>query len=217
METLPRSRISFLGLFRALTGDTRTFVRQEIQLAKKELSEKISSLGRNAAALAVGGVIAYARVRVFLSGLGWLVAWTLEQAGLQPVLAGFIGQAGIGLITIAIGGVLLLKAVKSISKESLAPERTIATLQELKGEPSSGPTGEPEAPKGSSEEIQARVEATENRLGQTLSEIGRRLSPSHINAEVKERISAKPYSSGLIAMIVGIVSGLMLRRKLRHA
>jgi len=65
--------------------------------------------------------------------------------------------------------------------------------------------------------MQNRVEATENRMGDTLDELGRRLSPSHINAQVKARISGSPYRSGLIAMSAGLLSGLFLRRRRRHA
>ncbi len=222
METITRGRSSFLGLFRALTGDTKTFIRQEIQLAKTELSEKMSRLGKNAAALAVGGFVAYAGLIIFLMALGWLLAWAFETAGLQPVLAGFIGLGAIGLVTIVIGCVLLFKGLKTISSESLAPQRTMYTLQELKGTPASSPAAPAEQPaekeeKVSSAEMQHRVEDTENRMGEALDELGRRLSPQHINAQVKERIRSNPYRSGAIAMVAGIVSGFLLKRRFRHA
>lgn len=211
-------RTSVFRLMRLLTGDTRTLVRQEVQLAKTEISEKISRLGRNAAALAVGGFVAYAGLIVFLIGLGWLVGWALQKAGLDPVLANFIGLAGIGLVVIVVGCVLLFKGIKTISQESLAPQRTLHTLQELKGHPQGVTNGSTES-KGhpSSEELQARVEATENRMGETLDELGYRLSPQHINSEVKQRIQANPYRAGMIAMGAGLLSGLVLRRKFRHA
>ena len=215
-----RARTSLVGLFRALTGDTRTFIRQEIQLAKTEISEKISRLGKNAAALAIGGFVAYAGLILFLMGLGWLLAFAFESAGLQPALAGFVGLAAIGLVTSALGSVCLLQALKSISMESLAPVRTVHTLQELKGTETTNPhtSTPPESQqKASSEEIQQRVEETENRMGETLEELGRRLSPQHINTQVKAKISANPYRSGLIAIVAGIFSGLLLRRKFRHA
>jgi len=47
--------------------------------------------------------------------------------------------------------------------------------------------------------------------------LGRRLNPSHINAEVKARISANPYRLGSIAMVAGLVSGLLIQRRRRHA
>ncbi len=218
METPNPTRSSFLGLFRLLTGDIRTFIRQEIQLAKTEVSEKISMLGRNAVTLALGGFVAYAGLIVFLIGLGWLLAWAFEQAGLPPVLAGFVGIGSIGLLVIIIGCVLLLSAVKKISSHSVAPQRTIETIQELRtgGQPLPVKP-EPPKPQPSSAQLQAQVEATEGRLGATVEELGHRMSPSHINAQVKGKIRERPYSSGLVAAGAGILSGLLLRRRFRRA
>ena len=220
METTTPGRASLLGLFRTLTSDTRTLIRQEIQLAKTELSEKASVLGRNAVKLAIGGFVAYAGLIVFLIGLGWLLAWAFEKAGLEPTLGGFLGLAIIGLVVITVGTLLLLKGVRTISKESLAPQRTLHTLQELKGterfHPSEAPAHHEHRP-ASSAEMQARVEATENQMGETLDELGHRLSPQHINSQVKQSIQANPYRSGLIAMGAGLISGLYLFRRTRRA
>lgn len=217
MEIASPVKASVLGLIRSLTGDTKTFIRQEIQLAKTELSEKISKLGKNAVSLAIGGFVAYAGIIVFLLGLGCLVAWLLEKAELAPLLASFIGLGGVGLLVVVIGCVLLFKGIHAMRAESLAPQRTIETLQELKGGTEKYQATEEVEDKPTSEEMQARVEDTENRMGDTLDELGRRLSPSHINAQVKEKIRAKPYQSGAIAMAAGVLSGWIIRRKLRHA
>jgi ElaB/YqjD/DUF883 family membrane-anchored ribosome-binding protein len=215
MESSTVVRNSLFSLFRALTGDTKTLIRQEIQLAKTELSEKLSTMGRNTVSLAIGGVAAYAGLIVFLIGLGWLFAWLLKNAGLDPYLASFIGIAGTGLLVAVIGVVLLMKGIKTLKNQSLKPEKTLYTLQELKG--GHAPVETRETEKASSEEMQARVEATEDRMGQTLDELGYRLSPERINAQVKQKIQSDPYRAGLIAMGVGVLSGLFLRRKLRHA
>lgn len=214
----PRRR-SLLGLVRNLTFDTKTFIRQEVQLAKAELSEKISKLGRNAVTLAVGGFVAYAGLIVLLIGLGSLVGLAFEKAGLSPAMAGFLGLGAVGLLVLVVGCILLLKGVKTLSRESLAPERTVQTLKELRGSEEEDYYAEhdnDEEEEPSTEELQARVEATENRMGETLDEIGYRMSPSHINAEVKTRIQENPYRYGLVALGVGVASGLILRSKLRR-
>ncbi len=222
MEMIAPAKTSLVGLFRNLTGETRTFIQQEIRLAKTELSEKISRLGRNAVTLAIGGFIAYAGLIVFLIGVGWLLAWAFETAGLPPGLASFVGLAVIGLLVTIAGCGLLLKGIKTLSREPLTPQRTMHTLQELKG------SSKPPAPRQSAEnsaapanassaEMEARVQETETRLGQTLDELGRRLSPQYISAQTKRRIQANPYRSGLIAMGAGLISGLLLRRRFRHA
>jgi len=211
---------SIMGLVRQLTSDTKTLLRQEIELAKAELSEKASLFARNSIAIATGGVIAYAGLIVFLIGLGWLVGWALQSAGVKPMLAGFIGLAIIGFVVMAVGGAFVFKGIKTSSQDSLAPERTIHTLQRLNGndEPiEAATTAKPTLPKRPSKEIEAQVEQTENRLGETLDTLGRRLSPRHINEKVKRRIQQSPYQSGLLAMAAGLVGGLFLTRGSRRS
>jgi hypothetical protein len=220
MEATATPRRSILGLIHTLKDETRQLLRQEIQLVKAELSEKLSLVGRNAATAAAGGFIAYAGLIVFFMGLGWLVAWGLQKAGLEPVLAGFLGLAIIGVVVGGIGTVLLFKGLKSFSQESLAPQRTIHTLQRLKGnehEVAAAAAKADREPKRSSEEMQARVEATENRMNDTLDELGYRLSPGQIKARMTQRIQERPYRSGLVAVVAGAVSGFFLTRAARRS
>jgi hypothetical protein len=226
METTTSTRTggSIFGLIRALSGDSKTFIRQEIQLAKTEVMENLASMGKDAAMLAVGGFVAYAGLIVFLVALGGFVAWGLMAAGLSPVLAAALGLAIISLLIIGTGYVLVMKGLKLLKKESLSPKRTLYTLQELKeGTQTHAPTTMPAQPtpsdeeKPSSKELQTCVEATETRMTFAMEELGRRLSPKHINAQVKGKLQENPYRSGLVALAAGVVSGFVLRRKLRHA
>src|SRR5881227_2832610 len=122
MQTSP-SKTSIFGLIGDLKDETKTFIKEEVQLAKAEISENISHMGKNAVGLAIGGIVAYAGLIVFLAGLGLLLAFAFEQLGLQPVLAGFIGLAIIGFFVMVIGGVLILKGIKAFKAGSLAPRR----------------------------------------------------------------------------------------------
>ena len=54
-------------------------------------------------------------------------------------------------------------------------------------------------------------------MSETLDELGYRLSPQHINQQIKQRIAARPYRSGLIAAFMGLFSGLLLKRRFRRA
>jgi len=232
MEALAAAKHSIPGLFKALTDDTRRLVRQELQLLKTEVSEKSSRLARHLAEVALGGCTVYAGLLLFLFGLGWLLAWAFAQAGLQPMLAGFLGFVAIGLGVMIIGSVLLLKAVKALSAASLAPERTFHTLEELAA--GSVPRSKPQtkaAEKTSSAELQRRVETTEHRMKENLDDLKNRLSAgrlkaqvsqiraqaSQISTRVKRSVHAHPYQAGLAAMAAGLVSGLVLRWKFRHA
>jgi hypothetical protein len=214
--TTTTSRYSVLGLVKNLSAEVTTFIRQEINLAKTELSEKISTMGRNSVTLAVGGFVAYAGVIVLLIGLGVLAAWGLEKAGLDRFVAGAIGVGGIGLLITIIGAIMVMKAVKAFSNESLKPERTVQTLQDLKTRRHADEIEKMDSHKPTSEELQASVEVTEAMMSDTLGELGERLSPSHVKAEVGHRISEQPYKFGAVAMGLGLVSGLWMKSKLRR-
>lgn len=213
------SKTSLRQLIQSLSSDIKAFFRQEIELAKVETSEKISWAGRNAVGVAVGGFVAYAGLIVFLIGLGWLIAWALRQAGLQAGLAGFVGLAIIGLLFVLTGAAFVLSSLKAFSSGSFAPQRTIHTLQRLKGTETAPVPASPaeSAPAPSSEQMQAQVEKTEQHMGETLDALGRRLSPREINARMKQRISHKPYRSGLLAMGLGLLSGLFVARDSRRS
>src|SRR6266480_2932147 len=164
------SRTSIFGLIGDLKDETKTFIKEEVQLAKAEISENISRMGRNAVALAVGGFVAYAGLIVFLGGLGLLLGFAFEKLGLQPALAAFIGLAIIGLMAAGIGYAFIAESIKSFSHSSMKPEKAIETLKDLKG---SEPEHEEfenseDEPKRSSEEIQASVVAHENAMGETM-------------------------------------------------
>ena len=219
MEATAPSQTSVVGLVRNLADDTKKLLRQEIELAKAEVTEKISFFGRNTAVLAAGGFIAYAGFIVLLMGLGWLVAWALQKAGMEPVLAGFIGLAGVGLLIAAVGAIFLMKGLKAFSTESLSPQRTIHTIQRLKGSSAEvSPKPEPNtASKRSSNEMQARVVATEDRMAEAVGELGHRLTPRHINTQVKLKIQEKPYHTGLLAMITGVAGGFFITRAARRS
>ncbi len=220
MHQTTSTQSSIGGLIRNLTEDTKRLLRQEIELVKTELSEKISCFGRNAVALAIGGFIAYAGFIVLLMGRwdGWRHGDS-SRPECNRVLAGFIGLAGVGLLIAVVGVVFLMKGVKGISKEPLAPEKTLHTIQRLKNGAAPAPTAtkRESAPKHSSSEMQSRVVATEDRMTDTIGELGQRLSPRHINAQVKNRIHQKPYHAGLAAIVTGVVSGLLLGKAGRRS
>jgi hypothetical protein len=200
--------------------ETRLLIRQEIKLVKAEMSEKLSHFGRNAVFLGIGATIAFAGAIVLLIGLGYLAAWAIQLAGVAGLLAAFIGIGGLGLVVVITGGALVLKGLSGMKAESLSPERTLQTLQGLKGGPVVDRAKTPETPsepRPSPEEMQSRVEATEEEMGETLEALRDRLSPRNISARVKQRISVHPYRSGLIAMGAGLLSGLAIRWRLGRA
>jgi ElaB/YqjD/DUF883 family membrane-anchored ribosome-binding protein len=113
----------------------------------------------------------------------------------------------------------LFRGIKALSKDSLTPQRTLKTIQKLKGDEQQiqQDDGDKEEAKASSKEIQASVEATEERVTETLDELGYRLSPGHIKTRVEHRIQENPYRAGLVAIAAGLVSGLFFSRDSRRS
>jgi hypothetical protein len=208
---------SILGLVKDLRDQFKTFLREEIHLAKAELSEKISSLTKDSVNIAIGGFVAYAGLIVFLGALGMLVAYFLQKQGLDPFLSAFIGLGAIGFVIIAVGVIMLLTGLKAMKKESLAPQRTIETLHRVKG--TEMHAQKPAAPKPkkderSSAEIEKSVVRTESEMAETLEELGDRLTMTHLRRQAKAEVQRHPYKWSLVAMGAGVCGSLLMKRKL---
>jgi hypothetical protein len=109
-------------LFGDLSRQLSTLIRQEITLARTEMTSRIGSAGRGAAMVGVGGALAYAGLLVFLAA----VALLLIEAGITPWLAVLI----VAIVTLAIGGALAAYGRSEIARTDLTPRRTIETIQD---------------------------------------------------------------------------------------
>ncbi|HEU4520361.1 MAG TPA: phage holin family protein [Thermoanaerobaculia bacterium] len=110
-------------LFSELAEETRTLLRQEIDLAKTEMSEKAAFAGKNAGFAAAGGLV------ILMGALPVI-------AGIVIALGHAIGYATsafiVGIVLIVIGAVLTMKALKAFKSQSLAPVKTQRQLKETK-------------------------------------------------------------------------------------
>ncbi|CAN5309896.1 phage holin family protein [soil metagenome] len=111
-------------LFKQLAEDSAMLVRQEVALAKVEMSHNIKSAARSAAMVAVGGMIAFVGVLVLVAGIVILLGAALNNYWLAALI--------VGIVFLAIGGLLAMSNLNKLKAEELAPERTIQTLQEDK-------------------------------------------------------------------------------------
>jgi hypothetical protein len=109
-------------MFADLSREMRTLIQQEAQLAKTELSEKASRLGRAAAFIVGGGLLAYGGVLAIVAA----VVLGLIALGLPP----WAGALLAGVI-IAGGGYLVVRAgLAALRPQALKPRHTIETLKE---------------------------------------------------------------------------------------
>jgi hypothetical protein len=110
-------------LFGALSQDVALLVRQEGQLAKTEMQQKLSQVTRDLVSLASGGVVA------LVGGLALTAAIILlliDPIGVKPWLAALIVGAVMGLI----GWLMLQKGLKDLKRTDPTPRRTVETIKD---------------------------------------------------------------------------------------
>jgi uncharacterized membrane protein YqjE len=122
-EQQQREDRSIGELFAELSQKTTTLVRQEIQLAKVEMSQKASRVGKNVGFLVIGSVVAH-------TGLLALVAAGIILLG--QVIAYWFSAAIIGVVIAAVGSVLVVKGANTLRQEEPTPRETVETLQDDK-------------------------------------------------------------------------------------
>jgi uncharacterized membrane protein YqjE len=112
-------------LLKRLSNDTGELVTQEISLARAELKESVTNVGKGAAklgfaaAFGVAGMIALTAALVI--GLGHLIG---EHYGWSALI--------VGLAETIIAGVSAKSAMSSMKPASMKPKETIETLREDK-------------------------------------------------------------------------------------
>jgi len=110
-------------LFAELATETSTLVRQEVQLAKTELTQKVTSAGKDAGMIGAGGALAYAGLLAIIAaviiGLGHLIGM-----GWSALI--------VGLVVVGIGYVLIQQGLNALKRIDPAPRETIESLKEDK-------------------------------------------------------------------------------------
>jgi uncharacterized membrane protein len=110
-------------LFGELSQDIAMLVRQEAQLAKTEMQQKMLKVTTDLVALATGGVVA------LIGGLALtaaLILLLIDPVGLTPWLAALIVGAAFGLA----GGVMVRKGVTNLKRTDPTPRRTVESIKD---------------------------------------------------------------------------------------
>ncbi len=110
-------------LFSELSQETATLVRQEVQLAKTEMTQKASRVGKDVGFLAAGGAVAYAGLLAIIAGVIFLLALVIPL---------WLSALLVGIAVAAAGYFLVRKGLDALKQEDLAPRETIETLKEDK-------------------------------------------------------------------------------------
>jgi hypothetical protein len=114
---------SVAQLISGIVGDAQVLVRQEIALARQEISDEIGKakqaglkLGIAGAVLAVGGLLL---ILALAQGIADLFNW--------PTWAGY---GLVGVVLAIVGALLLSSAQKQIKEVRPVPEQTVETIKE---------------------------------------------------------------------------------------
>ncbi len=110
-------------LFTDLASETGTLLRQEIQLASTELSNKVTFAGRQIAYIAAGLLLG---VVSLLALLGALVF------GLATMIALWKSALVVGLVSAAVAVAVVWKGTAALRDMKLAPRQTLLSLKEDK-------------------------------------------------------------------------------------
>jgi len=109
-------------LFSNLSLQTSDLIRQEMRLAKAELSEKLADAGRHV--MMIGVSIAFGLAAVVAAAAA--VALLLVNLGVEPWLAALITAALMGLVAY----LLAQSGISALRTKSIAPVETIHSLKE---------------------------------------------------------------------------------------
>jgi hypothetical protein len=112
-----------------VTERAQVLVREEIELAKTEVTEKVSKLVKGAAVGAAAGVFAIFGLSILIQGFAWLAFWALP-VGSQQIFWGFFLVAA---ILFAIGGLAGFFAAKLFKKGAPpTPDMAIEEAQRIR-------------------------------------------------------------------------------------
>jgi ABC-type transporter Mla maintaining outer membrane lipid asymmetry permease subunit MlaE len=109
-------------LFSDLSQQTSELIRQEMRLAKAELTDKLSDVGRNAALIGASVAFALTAVIAVAAAIGLL----LVKFGVEPWLAAVLTAVAMA----ATAFVLAQSGLTALRKKSLAPVETMHSLKE---------------------------------------------------------------------------------------
>ena len=120
-ENRPMENRPLGDLFSDLASDMSSLVRQEVSLAKLEITQKAKYLGRNVGYLIVGGAIAYAGLLAVIAAIIMLLDRVMPAWGAALLVGAFVAL---------IAWLMIGKAMSALQQTDLTPHETVETLKE---------------------------------------------------------------------------------------
>lgn len=120
-----REGSSFGSLISNVTHEVTALVRNEVELAKAEMRQKTSQLGMGIGSIAAAGGVLICGFLVLLASAVFGLNVALEAMWLSALI--------VGVIVVIIGFIMLQSGKKKLKATNLAPNRTMASLQNDQG------------------------------------------------------------------------------------
>ncbi len=109
------------GLFTELSRETSALLRQEVRLARTELSDKVRQAGWGGVAIVAGGIFL---ILALQAGAGAAIF------GLMTLVPGWLAALIVALVLATVGGIVLAVGLSSVRAKKLAPRRTLDMVRE---------------------------------------------------------------------------------------
>lgn len=116
-------RESFGELLGELANNSAALVRDEIALAKQEISEKINALRSGVVTIAIGALIGF---------IALLTLTAAAVAGLALVMSTALAALIVGGVLAIIGGSIAMSGSARLKRTNFKPQQTMQTLEEDK-------------------------------------------------------------------------------------
>ncbi len=104
-----------------VTTQLQALVRKEMELARAEIKQEVSKATKGIAAFAVAGVVGFLAAIALVFAAAW---------GLTELVPEGVAFLIVGVLLLAVAGVLFAQGRKKIAEVSPVPERTIETVKE---------------------------------------------------------------------------------------
>lgn len=108
-------------LFSELAQETGLLVRQEVTLARTELTDSATKVGKNVGILAAGGALAFC---------GLLAVIAAVIIGLANFMPAWLSALIVGLVVVAVAAFLTLPTLNALRNTKIAPQETVESLKE---------------------------------------------------------------------------------------
>jgi hypothetical protein len=117
--TEPNSQASIVAAINEVSDKAQLLVREEIELAKLEVTEKLTKLAKGAAVGLAAGVFVIVGLLFLLHGLAWLAYWVIPVPE-GTIFWGFFIVAGILFLVGGLAGFLAARWLKKGSSPTPA-------------------------------------------------------------------------------------------------